>query len=81
FPNPTDGKKLNLTTTGLNQEERVSIQITSVHGKTMFIAYFDADDRGVINIPLLNIANWSNGIYIITLHTEKGLIQSRIVKK
>ncbi|MCH7515326.1 MAG: T9SS type A sorting domain-containing protein, partial [Bacteroidetes bacterium] len=81
FPNPTNGKILNLTTSGLNQEERVLMQIISVYGKPMLIGYFDADDRGEINIQIRDITNWSDGIYIITLYTEKGLVHGRIVKK
>ena len=81
FPNPTDGKILNLTTSGLNEEEHVFMQIISVYGKPMLIGYYDADDRGEITIQIQDIKNWSDGIYILTLRTEKGMVQSRIVKK
>ena len=82
FPNPTNGKILNLTTSGLNQEEHVLMQIISVYGKPMLSEYFYADDRGEINIQIPpDINNWSDGFYIITLYTEKGLVQGRIIKK
>ena len=81
FPNPTNGKILNLTTSGLNQEERVLMQIISVYGSPMLSRYFYADDRGEINIQIPDIKNWSDGFYIITLYTEKSLVQGRIIKK
>jgi hypothetical protein len=77
YPNPVTGSTLNVRVSpGKNTE--VSIRLMTAHGTTVGIESFIANND-VIDHPV-DISNLPDGLYLISVATEKGNVTARFVK-
>ncbi len=81
YPNPFHNEAINLSLSGLNEEESVTVRIVDAFGKQMVIANSTADGSGYLDITVEESTRWNSGVYVIQVITEKGAIQSRVIKQ
>jgi len=81
YPNPFHSEAINLSLSGLNEEEPVTVRIVDAFGKQMVIANSTADGSGYLDITVKESTRWNSGVYVIQVITEKGAIQSRVIKQ
>ena len=81
YPNPFQNEAINLSLSGLNEEEVVSVMIVDAFGKQQFVQRLSADASGYLDISVEESTRWNSGVYVVQVITEKGSIQSRVIKQ
>ena len=81
YPNPFQNEAINLSLSGLNEEEVVTVMIVDTFGKQQFTHKSSADSSGYLDITVEESTRWNSGVYVIQIITEKGSIQSRVIKQ
>ena len=71
YPNPTNGI-LKFDFSGINVQK---IKISDITGKTVF------EKVNVEQNEVIDLSGFANGIYIVTLQTDKGSTSSKIIKE
>jgi M6 family metalloprotease-like protein len=72
YPNPTTGK-LNIVSDELRIE---NIEIFDVYGRKVFEQKAESRKQNEIDIT-----NLSTGIYMVTIHTDKGVVNKKVIKE
>ncbi|MCF6360111.1 MAG: T9SS type A sorting domain-containing protein, partial [Cyclobacteriaceae bacterium] len=81
YPNPFQNQAINLSLSGLNEQEVVSVMIVDAFGKQQFAQRLSADASGYLDITVEESTRWNSGVYVVQVITEKGSIQSRVIKQ
>jgi len=79
YPNPVNQESLTIEIKQLTSGQQVPLQIRSMLGVRTFSASYTADSTGRIqvNIP---VDQWSQGLYLVQIGTEKGIQRKIIVE-
>jgi len=81
YPNPFQNEAITLSLSGLNEKEPVTVLIVDAFGKQQYVQKHSADDSGYLDVTVEQSTQWNSGVYVVRVISEKGAVQSRIVKQ
>ncbi|MCF6360599.1 MAG: T9SS type A sorting domain-containing protein [Cyclobacteriaceae bacterium] len=81
YPNPFQNEAITLSLSGLNEEELVTVLIVDAFGKQQYMQKHAANDSGYLDVTVEQSIQWNSGVYVVRVISEKGAVQSRIVKQ
>jgi N-acetylneuraminic acid mutarotase len=79
FPNPNDGKNINLELLGLNAQELILVKCIDALGKIVFEKAGSTDNEGKLYFEIQNSLQLKPGIYIITASHNKETLTGRLL--
>ena len=66
---------------GLNANETITVRIVDTYGREQYLSKQTADDRGYMDLEIKESGNWDSGIYVISIYSEKGSVQTKVMKR
>ncbi len=81
YPNPFQNEAININVAGLNDKESVTILIVDAFGRQQFLQKYSANSSGYLEATVNQSLEWNSGVYIVRVLTEKGAIQTRVIKQ
>ncbi len=81
YPNPFQNEAITLSLSGLNEDELVTVLIIDAFGKQQYVQKHSANESGYLDVTVEQSTRWNSGIYVVQVLSEKGAVQSRIVKQ
>ncbi len=81
YPNPFNDQGLALNLSGLNSDELVEVIIVDAFGRQQYLENQQADTSGYLNFTISEVNKWDSGVYVVRVLTEKGVIQTKIIKQ
>lgn len=79
FPNPTVGKEVSLSISGLAAEEVAQVEVTTTTGQTITSLTVTGTTTGLVTTGLALPSETPAGIYLVTVRSENGMMKSRLV--
>jgi len=81
YPNPTNGKSFTVSATGFLPEERITLSITGLNGRTIWVEYLEATPEGSIHTTLQPGFALPQGVYIVSLASSSTRNVVRMIVK
>lgn len=81
YPNPFGDDPVSIGVSGLNPFELATFRVIDAFGREQFLNRKSADSQGYLDLKIRDVRNWDSGIYVISVYSEKGTVQTKIMKR